>query len=120
MKENRVVIATPSGKTWDALFGMSLVFLSNHIASHFKINGLPTAFRVHNKKGSMLSTMRQSLVDQALKGEATHLLFIDSDQTFPETLLHRLMARKEKVVACNIATKTFPANCTARKYDDHY
>jgi len=118
MKENRVVIAIPSGQTWDAQFAMSVVFLSNHVASHFKINDLPTAFRVHNKKGSILPTMRQSLIEQALKGKATHLLFIDSDQTFPETTLHRMMAHKKGVVACNIATKSFPTNCTARKYDE--
>ena len=117
MKVNQVVLAIPSGQTWDAAFAMSVVFLTNHIASHHIINDKPTGFVVQNKKGSILPTMRQDLIARALKGGATHLLFIDSDQVFPETTLHRLMAHKKSVVACNIATKSFPTNCTARCYD---
>jgi hypothetical protein len=93
MKDNRVVIAVPSGDSWDAKFAMCMIFMSCYIGKHYKINGLPTAFRVHNKKGSILCALRQMLVETALMGEATHLLFIDT----------------------NIATKTFPSSSTARK-----
>jgi len=58
--------------------------------------------------------MRQDMVSTALKNDATHLLFIDSDQTFPRDTAHRLLAHKKQVVACNIATKMIPSTPTAR------
>lgn len=115
MKDNRVVIAVPSGDSWDARFAMCMIFMSCYIGKHYMINEMPTAFRVHNKKGSILCALRQMLVETALMGKATHLLFIDTDQTFPKDTLNRLMEHKKPVVACNIATKTFPSSSTARK-----
>ena len=115
MKTNRLIIAIPSGQEWSADFGMALVFMTNYLASKPEINGKVTQMRVHNKRGSILPNMRQKLVEQALEGGATHLLFLDSDQTFPADLVHRLMEHKKLVVAANIATKSFPANFTARK-----
>lgn len=69
---------------------------------------------VHNKRGSILANMRQDMVTQAIENHATHLLFIDSDQTFPRDTFHRLMKHKKQVVAANIATKVIPSSPTAR------
>jgi len=115
MKTNRLVVAIPSGQEWSADFGMALVFMTNYLAAHPEINGKVTQLRVHNKRGSILPNMRQALVEMALEGGATHLLFLDSDQTFPADLVHRLMGHQKMVVAANIVTKSFPANFTARK-----
>ena len=117
-KEIRLLIAIPSTDKWDADFGMSLVFLTNFIASRGSIKGKPITFRVHNKRGSILANMRQDLVDQAVKNHATHILFIDSDQVFPADTFHRLMHHEKKVVACNVATKATPSNPTARLKGD--
>lgn len=114
MKEMRLVICVPSTQTWQAQFGMSLVFLTNYLASHGVIEGMDCSFMVHNKRGSILANMRQGMIEDAIKNKATHLLFIDSDQTFPRDLVHRLMKHKKKVIAANIATKTLPASPTAR------
>lgn len=117
MKEIRLVIAVPSGQNWEAEFGMDLVFFTNYLASHGEVNEVPIQFRLHNKRGSILANMREDLIKQALAGGATHLLFIDSDQTFPPNIFHRLVAHKKKVVAVNVATKMLPPQPTARLAD---
>lgn len=115
-KELRLVIAVPSTSTWCAEFGMSLLFLASHL-THQVPGFRAQQFRVHNKRGSILASMRQQLVEQALQHNASHLLFIDSDQTFPRDLVHRLLAHEKQVVGCNVATKCLPANPTARLRD---
>ena len=117
MNDIRVVIAIPSTQEWSADFGMSLIFMTNYLAANGKIGDKYLQFRVHNKKGSILASMRESLLRDAIDGDATHLLFIDSDQTFPRDLFHRLYAQKKEVVACNIATKMLPSTSTARMKD---
>ena len=118
MKKVRLVIAVPSQQTWDADFGMDLVFMMNYLTSHPEFDtGAVEGFRLHNKRGSILANMREWLIQEAIKGEATHLLFIDSDQTFPRDLFHRLVNRGKKVVAANITTKSLPPSTTARVSD---
>lgn len=74
-------------------------------------------YRLHNKKGSILAYMRQKMVEDAIQGEATHLLFIDSDQMFPRDAAHRLLSRGKQVIGCNVATKMLPSSPTARAKD---
>lgn len=114
MKEIRLVVCVPSTNTWEAQFGMSMIFLTNYLASHGIVNGKEIQFRVHNKRGSILANMRQEMVQSAIDNHATHLLFIDSDQVFPADIFHRFMAHKKQIVAANIATKMIPSTPTAR------
>jgi hypothetical protein len=72
--------------------------------------------RVVNIKGSLLPNSRLQCLKAAEKLDASHLLFVDTDQTFPADLLHRLLAHHKDVVAANIATKSIPANTTARQF----
>lgn len=49
---------------------------------------------------SSITVARNSLVEQALRFPSiSHVLFIDSDQTFPPNTLERLMSRNKDVVA---------------------
>lgn len=114
MKEVRLVICIPSRDEWYAEFGMNLLFMTNYLAAHGEIDGKKMHYMVHNKRGSILAQMRQHQVELALQNKATHLLFIDSDQTFPRDLVHRLLAHKKQVISVNIATKVIPATTTAR------
>lgn len=117
VKEIRLVIGIPSRDTWLAQFGMSMLFLTNQLAAKGNVGrSMVMRYRIHNKRGSILGSMRQSIVDTAIKHDSTHLLFIDSDQTFPSDLAHRLLAHEKEVIGCNIATKTIPANPTARAF----
>ena len=117
MKEIRLVIAVPSTQVWEAEFGMDLVFFTNYLASHGEIDGMPISFRLHNKRGSILANMREDLVKEAIDNGSTHVLFLDSDQTFPADVFHQLIAHKKKIVAANVATKMLPPQPTARLAD---
>lgn len=108
-KGPQLVLGVPSTQTWEAQFGTSFVQLCLRLA------GVGIPFQFHNARGSILPTLRSNIVDTALKGDATHILFVDSDQTFPDYTAERLLAARKDIVGCNIATKQFPATPTARK-----
>lgn len=111
-----VVVAVCSGETWKAPFGLSLVKMVADFSQ--KYDGFDSQrIRVNVKYGSMLFNMREELAKKALELDATHLLFVDTDQTFPPDTLRRLVQWKEPIVACNIATKQFPTQPTARLFD---
>lgn len=114
-----LVIGVPSGQSWHAQFGVCLV---NLIAS-FTSKGIPgyksIDARLVNVRSSILSKNRMDLVKEARRLNATHILFLDSDHTFPRDLAHRLASAHKLVVAANCVTKTLPAQPTARaKADD--
>jgi hypothetical protein len=79
-----------------------------------------TKLKIINKRTSLLPKSRQELVEEARKKQCSYGLFIDTDQTFASDLLHRLMAWKKPVVACNVATKSLPASPTARNRNPNY
>jgi hypothetical protein len=68
---------------------------------------------VHTVQGSLLSKSRNLCAEKALAEGWTHLLFIDSDQTFPPTTPNQLFSHRLPIVACNIATKKIPPQRTA-------
>jgi len=121
MKRVKVVIGVPSGESWSAKFGMDLTFLTNYLASHYELfDKAVISFVVMNPRGSILAASRERVIKTAIQQQATHVLFIDSDQTFPKDLFHRLYKHKKHVVAANIATKMIPPSMTARIKDaDH-
>lgn len=110
----RCVVGVPSGANWNAQFGVDLVNLVSAFTMH-KVPGYSKqSLQVVNVRSSILSKNRLDIVKEALKLRATHLLFLDSDQTFPKNLAHRLAAHRKLIVAANIATKVIPAQPTAR------
>lgn len=113
----KVMVCIPSLNTWEADFGMSLAFMVNFCTKNSVVRNKHLHVQLHNHKGSILAQSRQRMVDIAVKGGATHVLFVDTDQTFPPDTLHRLLLANKKVVACNIATKMLPSSGTARFKD---
>lgn len=81
------------------------------------VNNGSADLAVHLKADSILARGRHELLEQALQQRRTHVLFVDSDQTFPPDTLHRLLSWRKPVVACNVATKTFPSSPTARIFN---
>jgi hypothetical protein len=95
---------------------MSLLGMTMHFYTvKYLLNGSQALF-FHNKRGSILPQIRQKLVEEALakKPSPTHLLFVDSDQSFPPDTLHRMLAHDAPVVACNVATKSPISGPTAK------
>jgi hypothetical protein len=115
-----LAIAVPSGATWHADFAMSLVLLMLALQKHPIEGYAGRGVMLFNKRTSILPKSRQELVDDALRAGCTHLLFVDSDQTFPAYLIHKLAAHKKRVVGCNVATKSIPANPTARNFNPNW
>ena len=116
LKRVSVLVGIPSRGTWEDKFGMSL----NAMISYFQSNRM--GFREElviplNVKGSILANQRLDIVDHAIERKCTHILFVDTDQTYPRDTLHRLLKHDVDVVACNIATKQIPAQPTARFYN---
>lgn len=111
----KVGVGVPSHGPLHPDFGLCLNNLSLELMRR-PIEGYgQTQLKILNRRASLLPKLRQEIVSQAIKGGLEWLLFIDSDQTFPSTILHQLVRHKQPVVACNIATKSIPASPTARK-----
>jgi hypothetical protein len=116
-KDLRVLVGVPSQGTWLAHFGMSLLNLNGYMmqAPVPGFGGMES--RVANIRTSILSNSRLDCVKAAQKAEADYLLFLDSDQTFPPDAFHQLVSHRKKVVAANVATKSLPAQPTARNLE---
>ena len=113
----RLCIGIPSMNTWDADFGLDLAFMTAYLSSPLP-DGKYVHLSIQSKRGSMLANMREQMIQKALDEHYHYFLFIDTDQTFPHDLFHRLYMRQKQVVACNVATKSIPAWPTARLKGD--
>lgn len=66
---------------------------------------------------SMLLSSRHLLTKVAMAYEHTHILFVDSDMTFPRDMLIRLMAHDKPIVGINAMARAHPYRCTAQGLD---
>lgn len=109
-----VAVGIPSGQHWMAQFGVDLV----NLVAGFTRKQVPgyrsQELRVVNVRSSILSKNRLDIVKAARAMKATHVMFLDTDHTFPPELIHRLAMHGQLVVAANCVTKQIPANTTAR------
>lgn len=82
--------------------------LATHVTSHPEDVLIPLL-----SQGTLIQSQRMELVRQAQSAEATHLLFLDSDMTFPVDTISRLMAHDIEVVGANCARRRTPTGPTA-------
>lgn len=105
-------IALPSMDRVHADFMMNLVHLNQTLFNNPIMEEM--GLTIINRRGSLLVDSREGLVDQALEVGATHILFLDSDMSFPQDLFHRLYAHNLPAVACNYVQRIVPAHSNAR------
>jgi hypothetical protein len=110
----KVLIAVPHRGELDydmarSLISLLLVFNKYKVPDYEK-----QEVHLFGVQGSCISKSRWMAVKEAKKIGATHLLFIDSDQSFPHMMLHQLLSWKKDVVAANVAVKKIPSGPTAR------
>lgn len=104
-----LLIGVPSQAEWSAEFGLSLAFLVHGLTCNL------IKFHIQNVRGSILPQLRQNIVDFAVENKASHLLFVDSDQSFEPTIIQKWLDQTERqVIAANIATKGMPSYPTAK------
>ena len=115
MKNLHVVVGVPSTSMLHVRSALCLQALMNYMLVKNVGDYKTQAARLCNTRGSILPNLRVDIVRTALAAKSSHVLWLDSDQTYPKDTLHRLIARDVDVVAANVATKSIPASPTARR-----
>jgi len=119
MAENlRIAICVPTSGLVKALFTHSL---ANLMASASSIKSRPgfesVALTLFMQETSVIHMNREELVKQALKWEATHVMFLDDDMYFPPEVLDIMLGRRQPFVACNYPKRGFPISFIAIRPD---
>lgn len=114
-KKLKIMIAVPSMGQWFTDFSVAFNGMFNYCGQR-SFQGFHPEHQVtlNSLRGSMLGHMRRDAVILALREKYTHILWVDSDHTFPPQMLHRLVDARRDVVAVNHVTKQIPATPTAR------
>lgn len=104
MKKIKLAIAIPSTGTIKSQTAFSLCRM---------LKDFPHDYTILFKEGSVLHWMREELVQTAIEGKCTHLLFLDSDMTFEKDAVVRLLKRKKHIVGADYNVRKLPAKSTA-------
>lgn len=105
----RLAVCFPTGDRVHTRFAMSLANLSVMMAQKRVASYARQQLVYVNVQVSNLHQARQLLIERALvEARATHILFVDGDQTFPPDTIHRLAAHGKMVVAANIVQRKIP------------
>jgi hypothetical protein len=116
-RESRIfnlALGIPSGREWSSDFALSVVMLALALKEHVVQGYDAISLKIINKRSSILAQSRSEIVELALRAGCDHLLFVDSDQTFPSHTAHVLARHRKPVVAANVAIKAVPSQPTAR------
>lgn len=102
--------------THDGTYGWEMMQCLERMVAHSHSKGVVVGKR--KMKGTNLGQMRSEIAEYAIEIGAKHLLFVDSDQTFPEHALQQLLARDKAVVGALYVKKYYPFNPIAGIYDE--
>jgi hypothetical protein len=70
-------------------------------------------------QGTIIQNQRADLCLDAMREGCSHILFIDSDMTFPQDMVQRLLKHDVDIVAANCARRRMPTGPTAQNYDEN-
>ena len=105
-----VVIPSCSG-VWPAKFGESLANMVAHFqGSHFEGEH---EIKVFSFCGKVMPEVRHHLIGESIAWEATHVLMLTPELTFPADSLHQLLARGRAICAVNYLTDIVKSNYAA-------
>jgi hypothetical protein len=96
----KVAICFPSADMVHADFALALAGLCNTTP--------PLETPIVNNKSSIVAAARNDGVRRARELGCDHLLFLDSDMTFPRTTLHRLLVHREPIVGATYVKRVPP------------
>jgi len=106
----KVSIASPMMDMCNSQFTVSLV----RMMGWTMMNAPGMALNFLHCSTSIIPISRQLLVAQALDNGSTHILFVDSDMTFPEDMVLRMLSHSVDVVGANCMTRRSPWRLTAQ------
>lgn len=104
-----IAVCTPARDMVHANFTFCLV---NMVAYH-TLN-TPDAICLKINQGTLIQNQRADLCLEAMREDCTHVLFIDSDMTFPQDMVGRLLSHDKDIIATNCARRRLPTGPTAR------
>jgi len=106
---NNVSVCTPARDMVHTQFTYCLV---NMVAYHTLNTTDSIGLRI--SQGTLIQTQRADLCLDSMAEGATHILFIDSDMTFPQDLVGKLLKHDVDIVATNCARRKVPTGPTAK------
>ena len=107
----KVAICFPSADMVHADFALALAGLCNSTP--------PLETPIVNNKSSIVAAARNDGVRSARELGCDHLLFLDSDMTFPRTTLHRLLVHREPIVGATYVKRAPPFGLLGSALDPH-
>jgi hypothetical protein len=108
----KLSICVPARDSVDTSFAHCLSLLT---ARFYGSAPAGTVMNVNFRNGTLIADQRCKLVEMSLAQDADYVLFLDSDMTFPASLVERLIAHDKDIVACNYATRRLPVKTVAFK-----
>jgi len=96
----KVAICFPSADMVHADFALALAGLCNAAP--------PLETPIVNNKSSIVAAARNDGVRRARELGCDHILFLDTDMTFPRTTLHRLLVHREAIVGATYVKRVAP------------
>jgi hypothetical protein len=106
-EEIRLAICVPCREMIHAVFSHNLHSLLNYNWQ----KGIDT--KVFYNMSTLLSNQRESLVSAARSWAATHILWLDSDMSFPFYTAYKLLDHDQPIVAANYTTRQMPYKTVA-------
>jgi hypothetical protein len=107
---NYIAVCTPAR---DMVHANYTFCLTNMVAFH-TINTMD-AVALKINQGTLIQNQRADLCLEAMGEGCSHVLFIDSDMTFPQDMVQRLLAHDKDIVATNCARRRMPTGPTAQR-----
>lgn len=110
----KLCICVPTYDRWEADFGHSLAVTMANLAGSSPI---VKAIHLVRSEGSIASDGRNDLIKDALRREATHILWCDTDMKFRPENVVGLIERELDFVACDYRKRIAPHDTIARDLD---
>lgn len=117
----KIAICTPHYGDVTSEYALSLAGLMGRtVQTRILFNGeeVTPNVKIFMKKSSILPTLRNMLVQDALDFDANYLLWIDADHAFPPDSLINLLIHNLPVVGVNYARRAIPTLPTAVTLDN--
>lgn len=108
-EEIRLAVCVPCRELMHSVFSHNLHSMLNYNWQ----KGIET--KVFYNMSTLLPAQRETLVTSARSWAATHILWLDSDVSFPFYTAYKLLDHNEPVVAGNYATRQIPHKTVAYK-----